>query len=126
MAVWKQVRFQIIELFMPNVCPSLFTMNQEKVRQIFDEAIDIESVADRESYIRNSCAGDEVLKARVDQLVAAFLDAGSFLESAPQITEAQSDGVGVDGIDGVNELFRVCAIDLAKWKASEIKSGRTC
>ena len=105
MAVWKQVRFQIIELFMPNVCPSLFTMNQEKVRQIFDEAIDIESVADRESYIRNSCAGDEVLKARVDQLVAAFLDAGSFLESAPQITKAQSDGVGVDGIDGVNELF---------------------
>jgi serine/threonine protein kinase len=50
--------------------------------EIFAEAIEL-PLADRAAYLDRACAGDAVLRARVDALLAGHDAAGAFLEASP-------------------------------------------
>ncbi len=50
-----------------------------KVREIFDQAAEIESAAGRRTFLDSACAGDADLRGQVDALLQALDDAGSFL-----------------------------------------------
>lgn len=50
-----------------------------KVDSIFDAAIEIESEQRRASFLDDVCRGDEVLRRKVDQLLDAHAQAGSFM-----------------------------------------------
>ena len=49
------------------------------VRSVFDQALEIESPAERETYLCGACGGDLELRQKVDALLAACEQAGSFL-----------------------------------------------
>ncbi len=51
----------------------------EDVRALFESAVDIESAAAREAYLRRRCAGDAELRRQVESLLAAHDQAGDFL-----------------------------------------------
>jgi eukaryotic-like serine/threonine-protein kinase len=53
------------------------------VKAIFDEAIEISSPPDRAAYLDRACAGDAQLRQKVEALLKAYRDAGSFLEQPP-------------------------------------------
>jgi WD40 repeat protein/serine/threonine protein kinase len=48
---------------------------------IFNEALEMDSPADRAAYLDRTCAGDPALRARVEELLAVHGRAGVFLES---------------------------------------------
>src|SRR5688500_3598587 len=55
-------------------------------RSVFDRALEIESPAEREAYLARACGDQASLRQKVDALLAAHGDAGSFLESpAPDL-----------------------------------------
>src|SRR5690349_17969093 len=58
---------------MPSETPSLDT--------IFCAAIEIDSAECRVAFLAEACGGDADLRQRVEKLVAAHFQAGSFLES---------------------------------------------
>jgi hypothetical protein len=51
-----------------------------KVREIFDQAAEIESDSERCAILNSACAGDVQLRIQVDALLKALDDAGSFLD----------------------------------------------
>ena len=55
------------------------------VKAVFDRAIEIESPTERAAYVAEACAGDAALRQKVDVLLQAYSDAGSFLESAAEV-----------------------------------------
>src|SRR3954469_9455898 len=55
----------------------------KSARAIFDRAVEIESTAERDDYVLRECADDVELRARVQGLLGAYEQAGSFLESPP-------------------------------------------
>src|SRR5438270_12420496 len=50
---------------------------------IFSGAIEIASGEERAAFVARACGTDEELRRRVERLVAAHFQAGSFLESPP-------------------------------------------
>jgi hypothetical protein len=52
-----------------------------KAKAVFDEAVEIASPGERRDYLDRACADAPVLRQEVDALLAAYADAGSFLES---------------------------------------------
>jgi hypothetical protein len=50
-----------------------------KGEQIFLEAVELQSLADRIAYLDRACAGDPELRARVEGLIRAHEEAGTFL-----------------------------------------------
>ena len=50
--------------------------------QVFHEARAIESQSEREGYLKGACGNDAALRAKVDALLQADAEAGSFLASA--------------------------------------------
>ncbi|MCY2962889.1 MAG: SUMF1/EgtB/PvdO family nonheme iron enzyme [Planctomycetota bacterium] len=50
-------------------------------REIFEAALDIANPSSRQTFLVRACGGDEKLKARIEGLLAAHGDAGSFLET---------------------------------------------
>lgn len=69
--------------------PTLSSSNH--LHSIFDVAIKIESKAERGKYLVQACKGQPALKERLEQLLSAYFEAGSFLESPPK-----HDGESVD------------------------------
>jgi eukaryotic-like serine/threonine-protein kinase len=57
-------------------------MNAEKpnVKAIFDEAVEIEDSGARRSYLDRACTSDVELRRKLDALLQAYGDAGSFLQ----------------------------------------------
>ncbi len=57
-------------------------MNAEKpsVKAIFDEAVEIEDPGARRSYLDRACTNDVELRRKLDALLQAYGDAGSFLQ----------------------------------------------
>jgi serine/threonine protein kinase/tetratricopeptide (TPR) repeat protein len=51
-----------------------------KGEQIFLEAVELQSLADRIAYLDRACAGDPELRARVEGLIRAHEEAGTFLD----------------------------------------------
>ena len=58
------------------------------VKAVFDRALEIESSGEREAFLAEACAGDVPLRQKVDALLKAYADAGSFLDPAPPAAAA--------------------------------------
>ena len=69
------------------------------IESIFSAALEITSVSERAAYLNRACAGDAALRARVEVLLKADADAGSFLDKPPAALDATVDGTA-DGTDG--------------------------
>jgi WD40 repeat protein/serine/threonine protein kinase/tetratricopeptide (TPR) repeat protein len=54
-----------------------------RVKAIFDRAVEINSAAERDDFVLRECADDAELRAKVQVLLGAYDQAGSFLESPP-------------------------------------------
>jgi serine/threonine protein kinase len=54
----------------------------QKVKQIFEDAIEIESSL-RPAFVEEACSGDASLRVEVQRLIDSFDDAGSFMERPP-------------------------------------------
>src|SRR3982750_4682178 len=50
-------------------------------RAVFDHALEIESPAQRLAYLAEACGGEPALRQQGDALLAAYEQAGSFLEA---------------------------------------------
>jgi serine/threonine protein kinase len=59
------------------------TSQPERVESLFHEALSHTDPAERRAFLDRACANDPALRARVEALVAAHFDAGSFLEGPP-------------------------------------------
>lgn len=59
------------------------TQEPSKVQDIFNRVIELESKVDRSKYLDVACAGDIELRSKVQALLDAYREAGSFLESPP-------------------------------------------
>jgi hypothetical protein len=67
------------------------------MKAIFVEALDLATDAERAAYLERACAGSPGARARVEALLAAIGQAGSFLESPAQAREASRElGAGGD------------------------------
>ncbi len=58
-------------------------LEKQSVKLIFDEAAEIDSPSERAEYLERACGGDASLRRKVDALLDAFDQAGSFLEESP-------------------------------------------
>jgi eukaryotic-like serine/threonine-protein kinase len=67
-------------------------MNAEKpsVKAIFDEAVEIEDPGARRSYLDRACTSDVELRRKLDAILQAYGDAGSFLQK-PAIDAGVTD-----------------------------------
>jgi serine/threonine protein kinase/tetratricopeptide (TPR) repeat protein len=59
-----------------------------RAKAVFDEAAEIAAPERRAAYLERACGGDAELRRRVDGLLRALDDAGSFLEAPPDLTAA--------------------------------------
>ncbi len=55
---------------------------QTSPEQVFHEARAIQASSERDAYLRGACGNDAALRSRVDALLAADAEAGSFLAPA--------------------------------------------
>ena len=58
---------------------------QQRLKSIFDEAAEIASLENRAAYLERACGGDADLRRKVDALLLAFDQAGSFMEASPAL-----------------------------------------
>src|SRR5262249_30248251 len=59
------------------------------VREVFDRAVEIEAPVERAAYLDQACAAAPEFRQKVEALLQAYEDAGSYLEapaSAPAVT----------------------------------------
>src|SRR5262249_58950061 len=61
-------------------------------RDLFMAALQIEDAAERFAYLDRACAGETALRQRVEALLAAFEQAGSFLQQPARGPRTTSDG----------------------------------
>jgi len=76
--------------------------DQRSVKSIFDKAADIASPEERAPYLERACGGDADLRKKVDALLLATDQAGSFLEVTPaldagNITDEAVEFLGPEG-----------------------------
>ncbi len=64
---------------------------------IFTEALRLQE-GEREAYLQSACGGDEDLKQRVEALLNAHFEAGTFLESVPLL-----EGSAAQPVDSIQE-----------------------
>jgi serine/threonine protein kinase len=62
--------------------------NRRGVKSIFDEAAEIASPEGRAAYLERACGGDAELRKKVDALLLALDEAGSFLEATLSLDAA--------------------------------------
>ncbi len=72
------------------------------VRAVFDRALDIDTAADRQAYLDAACAAAPEVRQKVEALLKAYQDAGSFLEGPAPDLDAGADvrpgrPAGLDG-----------------------------
>jgi serine/threonine protein kinase/Flp pilus assembly protein TadD len=74
-----------------------------KIDTILAQAVDIASEPERRAYVDKACAGNDLLRGRVERLIANHFRAGSFLEqpvagvetiAAPTLTEGPGTRIG--------------------------------
>lgn len=76
-------------------------MNSDKrVKELFLAALEKETPADRDAYLKEACGDDEPLRRQVDELLRKHEEAGSFLEQPTRSTavEAQTPREGVGAV----------------------------
>src|ERR1044072_5601595 len=52
---------------------------EPKLRELFNQALDCPRAEDQAAYLDQACAGDAALRSRLDELLRAHREAGSFL-----------------------------------------------
>ncbi|HEX6813100.1 MAG TPA: tetratricopeptide repeat protein [Planctomycetota bacterium] len=57
--------------------------NPPSAKAVFDEAVEITSPDERRNYLDRACADAPGLRQQIEALLAAYADAGSFLETPP-------------------------------------------
>jgi serine/threonine protein kinase/tetratricopeptide (TPR) repeat protein len=68
-------------------------------RMIFEAALDRASPTERVAYLDEACAGDAELRRRVEDLLAAHAEPGSFLESPADLGDATAQLGAADSAD---------------------------
>ncbi len=63
---------------------------ERKEVQIFNAALELSSPAQRAAYLEQACAGDEPLRRKVEVLLNAYHEAGTFLENPPAGVQASA------------------------------------
>jgi serine/threonine-protein kinase len=63
----------------------IMARDRRGVKSIFDEAAEIASPEARAAYLERCCGGDPELRMKVDSLLRALDEAGSFLEASPDL-----------------------------------------
>src|SRR5262245_35667351 len=79
-------------------------------KAIFDEAAEIASRPDRQAYLDRACADAPQLRLKVEALLRAYDDAGSFLESpaaAPAPTAVAQDTERPGAVIGPYKLLEL-------------------
>jgi eukaryotic-like serine/threonine-protein kinase len=69
-------------------------------REIFIAAVEIANSAERVAYLDQACAGDAVLRQRVELLLRADADPDSFLDKPP-LTVGQLDELSGEGTEAL-------------------------
>ncbi len=69
------------------------------LKSVFDCALEINSDAEREGYLAVACAGKPEMRQKVEALLRAYADAGSFLEPK-SISSPVSEMPATSGSDG--------------------------
>jgi hypothetical protein len=75
------------------------TTETPDVKTIFGRALEIESPTERAAYLDEVCGEKAVLRAEVDELLKAHVDAGSFLDNPPMGSERRYDSKVGDTIE---------------------------
>jgi serine/threonine protein kinase len=78
-------------------------------RDLFIAALQRDDPAERAAYLEAACAGDAELRERIDRLLQAHADAGSFLDPPhdPEATAEQPPGERPGGVIGPYKLLQV-------------------
>lgn len=71
-----------------------------KEREIFEQALELESVSEREALLEQSCSGDSALKARIERLLAAEAEQDGFLPPSPLASTIPLPELVVEGETG--------------------------
>lgn len=66
------------------------TKESNRLRELFDRAIQLPTEAERSAFIEEICGDHPELKIKLENLLEAYFEAGSFLETAPEVTHAIS------------------------------------
>src|SRR5262245_9569494 len=51
------------------------------IQQILADAVEIESDAERQTFVRQACGGNGNLEQQIHELIASYFQAGAFLEA---------------------------------------------
>ncbi len=71
--------------------------NVSNIDSIFSAAAEISTPQERAAFVQSHCGGDEELKRRIEKLLAAHLQAGSFLEAPPAQFQRTADAAIQEG-----------------------------
>ena len=84
----------------------------KRVEEIFESAVDHDP-AERSTYLRDACAGDETLRRQIENLIASYEQAGSFIEepalgrnSPLNLLEKSQDGSAIGRRLGAYKIVR--------------------
>src|SRR5262249_2845420 len=83
--------------------------NQPQVDEVFDEALRRAAGPDRARYLDEACGGDLELRRRVERLLRAVSEAGSFLETPDRDPSPTGDQPAVEGpgtVIGASQLLQ--------------------
>jgi serine/threonine protein kinase len=62
-----------------------------RVKVVFDQALEMNVPADRKAYLERACADDPDLRSRVEGLLRAYADAGSFMQEPAPVSAGRVD-----------------------------------
>jgi serine/threonine protein kinase len=68
-----------------------------KIETILAEVVEISSERDRQAFLERACAGNELLRAQVERLLANHFRAGAFLEEPVAVLETMAESVLTEG-----------------------------
>lgn len=81
--------------------------DNNRVRQIFIDAVARVAPDEWDAYLIASCNGDEELRGRVKQLLRAHVEAGTFLEALSPISVLKEDSHGPEGPGSVIDTYKL-------------------
>jgi hypothetical protein len=73
-------------------------LERQGVKSIFDEAAEIASPVDRAAYLERACGGDADLRHKLEALLRALDEAGSFLEASPALDALKATDMAPEGV----------------------------
>ena len=66
------------------------TKESNRLRELFDRALQFSDESERAEFIEEICHDNPELKAKLEKLIEAYFEAGSFLEAPPEVTNDRS------------------------------------